>query len=42
VEHSFVTQTNGIHPGKSPIDMLPLRMPNDLKEVIDFINTYDA
>jgi len=42
VEHSFVTQTNGIHPGKSPIDMLPLRMPNDLKEVIDFINIYDA
>jgi hypothetical protein len=41
-EHSFITQTNGVHPGKSPIDMLPLRMPNDLNEVIKLIEVYDA
>jgi hypothetical protein len=41
-EHSFITQTNGIHPGKSPIDMLPLKITNDLNEVLKLVEVYDA
>jgi hypothetical protein len=41
VEYEFVTQTNGKTPAKSPMEMLPLRMPNDMNEVIKLINEYD-
>lgn len=39
--YNFVTQTNGKHPAKSPMSMLPLRMTNDMVEVIKLIDDYD-
>jgi len=42
VNYQFVTQTNGKTPAKSPVDMLPIRMPNDLQLVLDAIKKYDV
>jgi hypothetical protein len=41
IKYEFVTQTNGKTPAKSPMGMLPIRMPNDVAEVIKLINEYD-
>ncbi len=40
-EYSFVTQTNGMTPCKSPIDMFEeLKIPNDLNDVNETIKEY--
>lgn len=39
-DYKFFTQSNGISTAKSPEDMLPLEMPNDLKAVDDAIREY--
>lgn len=39
-DHKFITQGNGISTAKSPEDMFPLEMPNDLKEVDKVIREY--
>lgn len=39
-DYKFFTQSNGISTAKSPEDMLPLEMPNDLKAVDDAIRDY--
>lgn len=39
-DYKFITQSNGISTAKSPEDMLPLEMPNDLKAVDDAIREY--
>ena len=39
-EYKFVTQTDGITPCKSPMDMFELEIPNDLKMVDDIIRKY--
>lgn len=39
-DYKFITQSNGISTAKSPEDMLPLEMPNDLKAVDDAIRDY--
>lgn len=39
-DYKFFTQSNGISTAKSPEDMLPLEMPNDLKTVDDAIREY--
>lgn len=38
--HKFVTQSDGFTPAKSPMDMLPLEMDNDLKAVDTAIREY--
>ena len=38
--HKFVTQSDGLTPAKSPMDMLPLEMDNDLKAVDTAIREY--
>ena len=38
--HKFITQNDGTSTAKSPIDMLPLEMDNDLKAVDDAIRNY--
>ena len=39
-DHKFYTQSNGQSTAKSPEDMLPLEMTNDLKSVDDAIRNY--
>lgn len=39
-DYKFFTQSNGISTAKSPEDMLPLEMPNDLKAVDEAIREY--
>lgn len=39
-DYKFFTQSNGQSTAKSPEDMLPLEMPNDLKAVDDAIREY--
>lgn len=39
-DYKFFTQSNGISTAKSPEDMLPLEMPNDLKAVDTKIREY--
>ena len=39
-EHYFITQTDGNTTAKSPEDMFPLKMPNDLKAVDTAIRNY--
>ena len=39
-KHSFITQSDGTTPAKSPMDMLPLEMDNDLKAVDTAIREY--
>lgn len=39
-DYKFFTQSNGISTAKSPEDMLPLEMPNDLKAVDKAIREY--
>lgn len=39
-EHYFVTNSDGTNPAKSPMEMLEMRMPNDLKEVDKAIREY--
>lgn len=42
IEYSFVTQSNGTTPAKSPMGMFKdILVGNDLKEVIEKINEYD-
>lgn len=38
--HKFITQTDGFTTAKSPMEMLPLEMDNDLKEVDKLIREY--
>lgn len=38
--HKFITQSDGLTPAKSPMDMLPLEMDNDLKAVDTAIREY--
>lgn len=38
--HSFITQSDGMTPCKSPMDMFPLTMDNDLKAVDAVIREY--
>lgn len=38
--HKFITQSDGVSTAKSPEDMLPYEMPNDLKEVDTAIREY--
>lgn len=38
--HKFITQTDGFTTAKSPMEMLPLEMDNDLKEVDRLIREY--
>ena len=39
-EHWFTTQSNGMNPAKSPMDMFPLKIDNDLKFVDTTIREY--
>ena len=39
-DHKFFTQSNGQSTAKTPEDMLPLEMPNDLKAVDEAIRNY--
>lgn len=39
-DHEFWTQSNGISTAKSPEDMFPMKIPNDLKAVDDAIREY--
>lgn len=39
-EYKFVTQTDGITPCKSPMEMFDLEIPNDLKLVDNIIRKY--
>ena len=39
-DHKFFTQSNGQSTAKTPEDMLPLEMPNDLKAVDEAIREY--
>ena len=39
-EHKFITQSDGFTTAKSPMDMLPLEMDNDLKAVDTAIREY--
>ena len=39
-DHKFFTQSNGQSTAKTPEDMLPLEMPNDLKMVDEAIRNY--
>lgn len=39
-EHSFITQSDGTNPCKSPMEMLPDKMENDLKAVDTAIREY--
>ncbi len=39
-EHKFITQSDGFTPAKSPMDMLPAEMENDLKAVDTAIREY--
>lgn len=39
-EYQFITQSGGMSTAKSPMDMLPEVMPNDLKEVDTLIRDY--
>lgn len=39
-DHKFFTQSNGQSTAKTPEDMLPLEIPNDLKAVDDAIRDY--
>jgi len=39
--YEFVTQTNGMHPAKSAKGMLPLRMANDMAQVLKLAHEYD-
>jgi hypothetical protein len=41
-EHYFATQTDGMQNAKSPMDMFPDKIPNDLKMVADRIDEYYA
>ena len=38
--HKFITQSDGVTTAKSPMDMLPLEMDNDLKVVDAAIREY--
>ena len=40
MEYNFLTNTNGKNSAKSPIDMLPYRMENDLSKVIGLADNY--
>lgn len=40
MEYYFLTNTNGRTNAKSPMDMLPYTMPNDLNEIIKLSETY--
>ncbi len=39
-DHKFITQGNGISTAKTPEDMFPIEIPNDLKEVDRVIREY--
>ena len=39
-DHEFYTQSNGISSAKSPEDMFPMKIPNDLKAVDEAIREY--
>lgn len=39
-EHWFVTQSDGLTPAKSPMEMFPLKIDNDLKQVDTTIREY--
>jgi hypothetical protein len=39
-KHKFITQSDGTTTAKSPMDMLPLEMDNDLKAVDTAIREY--
>lgn len=39
-KHSFITQSDGLTTAKSPMDMFPLEIDNDLKSVDEAIRTY--
>ena len=39
-DHEFYTQGNGISSAKSPEDMFPMKIPNDLKAVDEAIREY--
>lgn len=39
-KHSFITQSDGVTTAKSPMDMFPLEIDNDLKMVDDTIREY--
>ena len=39
-KHSFITQSDGYTTAKSPMDMFPLEIDNDLKEVDKAIREY--
>jgi hypothetical protein len=37
----FISNNDGIHEAKSPMGMLPERMPNDLWKVLELVKAYD-
>lgn len=39
-EHSFITQSDGVTTAKSPMEMFPIKIDNDLKMVDDTIREY--
>jgi hypothetical protein len=39
-EHYFITNSDGSNPAKSPMDMFPMRIDNDLKFVDKTIREY--
>ena len=40
INHKFITQTDGYTTAKSPIDMFPKEIDNDLKQVDNIIREY--
>lgn len=40
-DYRFITNNDGIHMAKTPMDMFDLTIPNDLMEVVKTINAYE-
>jgi len=40
MQYEFLTNSDGIRSAKSPMDMLPVKMPNDLQEIINLSEIY--
>ena len=40
-DYRFITNHDGMHMAKTPMDMFPMTIPNDLMEVVKTINAYE-